>query len=188
MRLVSHFRKIRLLPLLWSGRIEGANRCKFAVPLVCNGLGEVLLEERVSIGYRLAPKVGNGAVILQARNEGAKIRIGRRSVLSNNVAVISCVAVDIGEECLIGDGVLIMDSDFHHTDPLKRREVPDNDAAVNIENNVWLGSKVMVLKGVTIGKNSVVAAGSIVTRDVPENSVAAGNPAKVIRCLEGGAA
>lgn len=126
--------------------------------------------------------------MLQARNGEARIRIGRRSVLSNNVTVISCVAVDIGEECLIGDGVLIVDSDFHHTDPLKRRETPENDAPVSIGDNVWLGSRVTVLKGVSIGRNSVVAAGSVVTRDVPENTIVAGNPAKVIRQLEGGAA
>lgn len=188
MRIASQIRSVLLLPARLGGRLRDGKRCKYQVPLVCNGRGKVSLGERVGIGYRLAPKAGNGAVMLQARPAAATISVGSRSVLSNNVSVIACVSVTIGADCLIGDGVLIVDSDFHRTEPAKRRENPDNDAPVSIADNVWLGSRVVVLKGVSIGANSVIAAGSVVTRDIPANSVAAGNPAKVIRSLEGGAA
>jgi maltose O-acetyltransferase len=177
---------------LWVARLRGryysGNYCNYQAPLICNGQGKVSLEEGVGIGYSLAPKAGNGAVILQARPATASISIGARSNLSNNVCIIACKSVSIGKDCLIGDGVLIFDSDFHRTCPIKRRENPNNDAAVSIADNVWLGSRVVILKGVSIGTNSVIAAGSVVTRDIPVNSIAAGNLARVIRRLEGGSA
>lgn len=191
MRPVSSIRAALLLPVRLGGRLHLGKRCKFGVPLVCNGKGKTVLGERVAIGYRLAPKAGNGAVMLQARGSASTISIGSRTVLSNNVTVIACVAVTIGNSCLIGDGVLIVDSDFHRVEPASRRENPLNDAPVTIAENVWLGSRSIILKGVIIGRNSVVAAGSVVTRSVPENSLVAGNPARVIRSLEkeeGGAA
>lgn len=78
---------------------------------------------------------------------------------------------------------LIMDSDFHDLDPATRHSGTGGALPVQIGNNVWLGSRVIVQKGVSIGDNSVIAAGAVVTRPVPANVVAGGNPARVIREL-----
>jgi maltose O-acetyltransferase len=89
----------------------------------------------------------------------------------------------IGKDCLIGDGVTIFDSDFHELSPEKRHMSGGEVEKVIIRDNVWLGSRVIVLKGVTVGEGSVVAPMSVVTKDIPANCVAAGTPAKVIRQL-----
>ena len=103
--------------------------------------------------------------------------------IGNNCG-FSGTVIGAGKNIVIGDNVrcgantLITDSDWHQGDP---RTSPDSD--VVIENNVWLGYGVKVLKGVRIGENSVIGAGSIVTRNIPSNVIAAGNPCKVIKNL-----
>ncbi|HEY9175929.1 MAG TPA: DapH/DapD/GlmU-related protein [Verrucomicrobiae bacterium] len=89
----------------------------------------------------------------------------------------------IGDGCQIGDQVAIYDCDFHEINPATRNRSCGPTQPVSVGNNVWLGSRVMVLKGVNIGDNSVVAAMSVVTKSIPPNSVAAGVPAKVVRSL-----
>ena len=85
---------------------------------------------------------------------------------------------------LIGVNVSIHDANFHHLDPSLRHVANDPEpASVRIEDNVWIGDNVKVLKGVTIGANSVIGNGSIVSRSVPAGVVAAGVPARVIRNL-----
>ncbi len=154
------------------------------VPIRFGGAGSVVLEEDVSLGYRPAPRIGSGEILLQARGR-ARIRIGRGTAMSNNISLVAMDSIDIGEKCLIGDLVTIMDSDFHRVDPAERWQGSDPAAGVRIGNNVWLGSRVIVLKGVMIGDNTVVAAGAVVVRSLPANVVAAGVPAKVIRELAG---
>lgn len=124
---------------------------------------------------------------MQARTPDAVIRIGRHCAFSNNVSVIAVQSVEIGEDCLIGDFVSIMDSDFHGIAPDQRRTGPVQTAAVKLANNVWLGSRVIVQKGVTVGENSIVAPNAVVTSSIPPNSIAAGIPARVIGHLTGGA-
>ena len=85
--------------------------------------------------------------------------------------------------------VTIVDSDFHvHWPPEKRRTVRTgaDDRAVKIGEYVWIGANSLVLKGVSIGDNSIVGAGSVVANDIPANVIAAGNPARVIKNLPGG--
>ena len=89
----------------------------------------------------------------------------------------------IGSRCLIGDAVLIMDSDFHNLSATGRHHLPAETSPVVLEDNVFIGSRVIILKGVTIGKDSVIGAGSVVVRSIPPGVIAAGNPAKVIRPL-----
>ncbi|WP_373478950.1 DapH/DapD/GlmU-related protein [Geminocystis sp.] len=112
-------------------------------------------------------------------------------------AIIFCaVKIYIGKGCIIADNVLIMDSDSHPISPKQRFQdsitsskgihvFPDlknvGNAPVTICDGVWIGAHSLILKGVTIGKGSIVGAGSVVTKDVPEMTIVAGNPAKVIR-------
>jgi maltose O-acetyltransferase len=127
--------------------------------------------------------MGDGTVRLQAREPESVITIGAGTSFSNNVQVIAEKGVSIGRRCLIGDGVLIFDSDFHHLSAEGRHHLPAAVAAVVIEDNVFIGSRTIILKGVTIGKDSVIGAGSVVVRSIPPGVIAAGNPAKVIRPL-----
>lgn len=134
-------------------------------------------------GYRLAPVSGDGRILIQAREKTARIEIGPAAALSNNIVVIARVSITIGNNFLCGDGVRIMDSDFHELSPELRHTGAGKSERVVIGDNVWLGSGVLVLKGVSIGDHSVIAAGSVVTRSIPSRVIAAGNPAKIIRSI-----
>ena len=110
--------------------------------------------------------------------EGAQIYIGANCGFS--ATVIGCASkIVFGENVRCGANTLITDTDWHTDDP---RTGPD--APVTIEKNVWLGVNVTMLKGVTIGENTVVAAGSLVTCSLPANVVAGGVPAKVLKCID----
>lgn len=109
--------------------------------------------------------------------QGASIRIGECCGFSGTV-IGAAKSVSIGNNVRCGANTLITDTDWH-TDDIRTSA----DASVVIEDNVWLGYGVKILKGVHIGKNSLIGAGSIVTRDIPGNVVAAGNPCKVIKKL-----
>jgi len=170
-----------LQALLNGGNLSLPKQCSLAVPLRSDGSGNVTIGQHVQLGFRKAPKFGTGTIFLQARNQGSSITIGDRTVTSNNISIISCLEVTIGEDCLIGDQVSIYDCDFHEITPETRTKSAGEMLPVKIGKNVWLGSRVMVLKGVTIGNHSVIAAGSIVTEDIPARSLAAGAPARVKR-------
>lgn len=107
----------------------------------------------------------------------AEIVIGDNCGFSGTV--IGCFkSISLGKNVMCGANTTITDSDWHPNDPRCGEPAP-----VIIEDNVWLGLNVIVLKGVTIGKNSVIGAGSVVTRNIPANVIAAGNPCRVIREL-----
>ena len=86
----------------------------------------------------------------------------------------------IGSHCHLGHYMFVMDNDQH--DVVRHRELPPSRPVI-IEDNVWIGSKVVILPGVRIGSRAVIGAGSIVTKDIPPRCVAAGNPARVLRHL-----
>ena len=86
--------------------------------------------------------------------------------------------ISIGARCLIGPHCIINDTAFHHVDPERRHDAPTAEP-IAIGENVWLGARVVVLPGVTIGDDSVIGVGSVVTRDVPPDVVVYGNPARV---------
>lgn len=115
--------------------------------------------------------------------KNAELIIGDRCGFSG-VIILVAEKVKIGENVLVGANSFISDYGFHELDPEKRWKGQINsDIAepIIIENNVWLGMNVTVLKGVTIGKNSVIGANSVVTKDIPPNVIAVGNPCKVAR-------
>ena len=159
-------------------------RCCFQVPVrVGGGQGTLTIGMQNSFGFAPATRLGRGTILLQPRSPGARIVIGNGNAFSNNVTVAANESVSIGDDCLIGDLVAIMDCDFHETSPATRRRSHGQTAPVILGNNVWLGSRVVVCKGVTIGENSVVAVGSVVTKSVPPNTLVGGVPAKVIRVI-----
>ena len=163
---------------------------------VFRGLGELVLGEGVIIErgihrvlFNLEPgsRVTFGpGVWIQTLNDdcvfsckaGAEITIGRNCWFSGGLYGAS-ERISIGEHTLIGYGCMILDSDLHQL---------DNDSSletrpITIGSHVWMPSRVTVLKGVTIGDHCVIGTGSLVTEDIPDHSLAAGRPARVIRRL-----
>jgi acetyltransferase-like isoleucine patch superfamily enzyme len=96
--------------------------------------------------------------------------------------VAAAQSIVIGDDVLCGANVTITDTDWHGIRPDDRRKAGPS-APVVIENNVWLGLNVVLLKGVTIGENSIVSAGSVVNRSIPPNVIAGGMPAAPIKPL-----
>lgn len=185
-RIMSSIYRIRAISSsrLSGGTVALPNTVVAHAPLRIDGIGHVEIGASVMLGYRPAPRIGCGEILLQARGHRSSISIGAHTLMSNNITIISMKSVDIGEGCQIGDMVSLMDCDFHEIEPSTRNKSHGHIDPVVIGNNCWLGSRVMVLKGVTIGDNSVIAAGSVVTRSLPANVIAGGIPAKVIRQLD----
>jgi acetyltransferase-like isoleucine patch superfamily enzyme len=113
------------------------------------------------------------------------IQIGERVGL-NGTVISSRKKIVIGDNTMIAANVIIADSDFHQQWPPEERWVNPGfefDQEVYIGKNVWIGMNCIILKGVSIGDNSIIGAGSVVTKDIPSNVIAAGNPAVVIKAL-----
>lgn len=118
-----------------------------------------------------------------------EIKIGANTIL--NGSGITCYKkITIGKNCLISSNTLICDTDLHPIDPEARLKVSMGYKAdfktvikkeISIGDNVWIGWGAIILKGVTIGNNSIVAAGSVVTSSFPANVIVAGNPAKIVK-------
>jgi acetyltransferase-like isoleucine patch superfamily enzyme len=113
------------------------------------------------------------------------IRIGDNCFL-NGTVIHSRSEVIIGNDCIFGPGVVILDNDSHNTsiDPKRRRHGEIDESPVIIGNNVWVGMRSIIMKGVQVGDNSIIAAGSVLTKSVPANSLFGGNPAVFIKKLE----
>lgn len=105
----------------------------------------------------------------------AVLTLGNSSFMNHGGRLYCAQSITIGDNTFIGFDVEIRDTD-HHTLVGSQKTAP-----IYIGNHVWIGSKAIILKGVTIGDNAVIAAGSVVTKDVPQNCLVGGNPAKVIR-------
>ncbi|MDX2302979.1 MAG: acyltransferase [Microscillaceae bacterium] len=114
-------------------------------------------------------------------HRGGKLIIGEHTFV-NGPMISASSEVRIGKNCLIGPQTIIMDSDFHGIGDTESQE--GESAPIIIEDRVWLGTRTMVLKGVHIGEGAIVAAGAVVTKDVPAYCVVAGVPAKVVKHLE----
>ena len=114
-------------------------------------------------------------VRLHLRDAGARLEIGDGSFLNYRTEIVAHERVSIGRGCLLAWDVQVLDSDSHRIDGAP------HTAPVSIGDGVWVGCRATVLKGVTIGEGAVVAAGSVVTRDVPPRALVGGNPARVLR-------
>lgn len=113
---------------------------------------------------------------------GKNIHIGAGTFINFNLTALDVVEIRIGRNCQIGPNVQLL-TPTHPLDPDLRRDGLEAGAPITIGDNVWLGGGVIVCPGVTIGDNSVIGAGGVVTKDIPANSVAVGNPARVIKTL-----
>ncbi len=167
----------------------GRNISLYGMPLVAKRQdSRIILQDRVVLcsDSRFTDMGVARPVILKTLRPGARIVIGRDSGLSG-VVVCAAQAVEIGANCLLGADVQIFDTDFHKLAPDNRRHDDNPEliacAPVCIADNVFIGAGAKILKGVSIGENCVIGAGSVVTRSIPANCIAAGNPARVIASL-----
>jgi len=110
--------------------------------------------------------------------DGGHLEIGNNVFINFGSSIVAAARVSIGDDSLIGTHVTVMDTDFHRVED---KEWDTTGRPIILERGVWLGNRSIVLKGVRIGHDAVVAAGAVVTRDVPPRTVVAGNPARVVR-------
>lgn len=111
---------------------------------------------------------------------GTYITVGARTFINYNLTALDVAPITIGEDCQIGPNVQLL-TPTHPVEPQPRRDRLEAAQPITIGDNVWLGGGAIVLPGVSIGDNSVIGAGAVVTKDIPANSLAVGNPARVIR-------
>lgn len=177
-----------LVPLMLKlQRIRYGKRCKFfGMPIILRGGGEICIGDDFTLSSGiLSNLVGlyQRSIIL-ARNGGV-IEIGNHVGMSG-VTVYSFLHIKIGDYTLVGANTKIFDSDFHPVDPSIRMQNANDKANTEMKEtiigtNVFIGCNCIILKGVHIGDNAVIGAGSVVSKDIPANCIAAGNPACVIK-------
>jgi maltose O-acetyltransferase len=109
---------------------------------------------------------------------GGRLEVGNNVFINYGASILASSLVRIGSDCLIGTHVMVMDTDFHRVED---KAWDTSGLPIILEDRVWLGNRSIVLKGVTVGHDAVVAAGAVVTRDVPPRTLVGGVPAKVIR-------
>ena len=114
----------------------------------------------------------------------ARIRLGDRVGLSNSV-IVAGNSIEIGQDTIIGSGVMILDNDFHSMGAGFSwvSECSKNSDPIKIGRGCFIGSRSIILKGVTLGDRAIIGAGAVVTKDVPAYSMAAGNPARIVRTI-----
>lgn len=113
---------------------------------------------------------------------GDHLSIGARTFVNFGLVALDVAPIAIGDDCQIGPNVQLLTA-THPTEPGPRREKLEMARPIAIGDNVWLGGGAIVLPGVTISENSVIGAGAVVTKDIPANVIAVGNPARVLRSL-----
>lgn len=144
-------------------------------------------EWRTGVLRELLGEVGEGVRIVSPFfcDYGRNIRLGDRVFFNFNCAILDCAQVVVGSDTMLGPAVQIYTA-THPIDFLARRAGLESAKPITIGSDVWVGGGAIILPGVTIGARSVIGAGSVVTRDVPEGVFAAGNPCRVIRTLHEG--
>ncbi|MCE5322973.1 acyltransferase [bacterium] len=144
-------------------------------------------------------QIGANCAIMSACicNSEGNIEIGPYTTVRYKSVIGSAIGIKIGSHCIISNNVTIYDHNSHPTDPDVRKKMCESGfnsslwdwkyadkKPIVIKDNVWIGQNALICKGVTIGEGAVVAANAVVTKDVPAYSIAAGNPAKVVKTLQ----
>jgi acetyltransferase-like isoleucine patch superfamily enzyme len=180
---------IRCKVIFWGNNVQHSSFNTGGIPYVSVAIGGSF-----SIGENLSMNNGIGGNPIGCFNrctffvdKGANLKIGSNLGISQ-AAIICHLSIEIGDNVKIGGGARIYDTDFHSIDPELRLN-PKTDFAnkrklpVVIEDNVFIGAYSTILKGVTIGRNSIIGSSSVVTKNVPSNEIWAGNPARLIKYI-----
>jgi len=168
--------RLAWLKLRWRGRLQTDG-----IAFVCPGVKfEIGRGARVVLGRW--SWLGHGCKV---RAHEGEVLIGAKSVLGQECTISAYQHVSIGRECIVADRVMLIDFDHGVVEverPIRLQGIYKRD--VNVGHNVWIGYGACVLRGVTVGDNAVIGTSSVVTKDLPENAVAAGAPARVLRMRE----
>ena len=180
-----YYQKLRILnSKILSSNYNVVGNPKISQPVLFLGLGKIQFAEGVFLGYYPSPFFYDGSIYIEARVKGSNVSVGKNTHINNGARIIcDKTYIIIGDNVLIGTSFEVLDSDFHGIHPSKRMDMNYKCLPVIIENNVFIGNNVTILKGVKIGKNSVIANSSVVVKDIPADSIAAGNPARVIKSV-----
>jgi acetyltransferase-like isoleucine patch superfamily enzyme len=166
------------------------NRVRIGKSVIFNGLPEIRRypESEISIGDNCIVNSARKFVLLGygkpckfvTIRKDSRIIIGKNVGLSG-VIIVSDSSIEISDNVMIGANSMIIDTDFHHSHLNQRHlESTGTSRPILIEENVFIGANCIVLKGVIIGENSVIGAGSVVVSNIPKNSIAIGNPCKLV--------
>jgi acetyltransferase-like isoleucine patch superfamily enzyme len=164
------------LKLRWRGRLQTDGLC-FICPRV-----------HLEIGRGAKLHIGRWAWVghdTKLRVHEGEVRIGAKSVIGQECTVSAFQHVSIGRECIVADRVMLIDFDHGMVEverPIRQQGIYKRD--VRVGHNVWIGYGACILRGVTVGDNSVVGTSAVVTKEVPPNAIVGGVPARVIRMRE----
>lgn len=165
---------------LFAERLKCKNLChKY------NSIYPEMIGQRIGIAKKIIGKT-NGLFLFEQPffcDYGYNIELGSNFYSNYNLIILDAAKVTFGDNVLVGPNCGFYTT-CHPIDPKERQEGIQYAKPIKIGNNVWFGSGVSVLPGVTIGDNSVIGAGSVVTKDIPANVVAAGNPCKIIKSYD----
>jgi acetyltransferase-like isoleucine patch superfamily enzyme len=175
-----HYARLIARYLLLKARLRGRFRTE--------GLCFVCPEVELEVGPQAVLRMGRWSWIghrSKVRVHEGEVSIGAKSVLGQECTISAYKHVSIGRECIIADRVMLIDFDHGASEvdrPIRAQGIYKRD--VRVGNNVWMGYGACVLRGVSVGDNSIIGTSAVVTRDVPENAVVGGVPARVMRMRE----
>jgi maltose O-acetyltransferase len=176
-KILKVLRNPRLATALFNAQLS--IRGKARVPLSVRLFGRIYFKAGGDVEF------GNGVCLVGkvvpieiVSHKGSRISIGDHTFINYGASITAYQQVEIGRYCLLGHHLRIVDKNEYRPD---QREVVRLAAPVIIEDHVWIGAHTIILPGVRIGHNAAIGAGSIVTRDIPPNCLAVGNPARVLR-------
>jgi acetyltransferase-like isoleucine patch superfamily enzyme len=168
--------RLALLKLRHRGRLRTDGPC-----FVCPGV-------KLELGRHATLRIGRWAWIGHAtkiRVHEGEVRIGAKTVIGQECTISAFQHVSIGRECIVADRVMLIDFDHGIVEverPIRLQGIYKRD--VNVGHNVWIGYGACILRGVTVGENSVIGTSAVVTDEVPANAVVGGVPARLIRMRE----
>lgn len=134
--------------------------------------------------HEFVPNLADGVEIyfpISSIEYPERLLVGEGSFINSGLQIVSAGRVSVGKHCFIGPNCQLFTPNHHATDKFLRRAGWQYDAPITIGDDCWFGGSVIILPGVSIGKNVVIGAGSVVTRNLPDNCMAAGNPARVLK-------
>lgn len=178
--------KFRVKFLFFINKVEYSQFVSLGAPLLDISVGSSvkLGSNLVMVNLAKYSTLGKNNKCKFVVSRNASFTVGNKVGMSN-VVIVATKSITIGNNVMIGGGVTIVDSDFHSLNPSHWHTIDDEknmvSSEVNIKDNVFIGMDSIILKGVTIGSNVIIAAGSVVSKSIPENQIWGGNPAVFIR-------
>jgi acetyltransferase-like isoleucine patch superfamily enzyme len=176
-KILKVLRSPRLAAALINAQVSIRGKAKVPLSVRLNGRIRLGCDGDVKFGHGVMLK-GDVIPIELVSHKDAQISIGDHTFINYGSSITAYKSVKIGRNCLLGHYTLILDRNEHG---VEYREVLPPARQVVIEDHVWIGSRAVILPGVFIGHHAVIGAGSVVTRNVPANSLAVGNPARIVR-------